>query len=272
MFDSVLVLDPDGVGMFRTSLRHALWYLENNLAEKIDETTYKLLFKPGGPGHRGDPFYLSERKNICVVCGTSENLNRHHMVPRCYRRYFPDMHQRRSRVAYGGDKSKDKGSRHWFYDIMALCKPCHRAYEPKAYVLKEKLADEVGITMGGLWNINGKRVNQRVASSIRTLIKHHDEIPNTEDGKIKLWRAVHECLPNINTIKDLEVFYESVNRYPDIQPSKKVVETLETDRDFDDFYIMWRRHFIETMNPKHMPEHWDADRRVCEEPNDPYKK
>ena len=49
---------------------------------------------------------------------------------------------------------------------------------------------------------------------------------------------------------------------PKVQYGKAI---LEFYKDLDDFASIWRKHFIETMDPKFMPEHWDINRRVYSE-------
>lgn len=43
--------------------------------------TIRLKFQPNGLGHAGDSYYLTEKKNECVVCGIAEKLARHWVVP-----------------------------------------------------------------------------------------------------------------------------------------------------------------------------------------------
>ena len=35
------------------------WYLDKNIAEKIDEKSFRLKFQPKDNGHAGDIFYLA---------------------------------------------------------------------------------------------------------------------------------------------------------------------------------------------------------------------
>ena len=58
-----------------------VWYLDRRLAEQIDEHSIKLTFDPKGPGHMNDPniYYLEDRQNHCVVCGSTRNIISHHV-------------------------------------------------------------------------------------------------------------------------------------------------------------------------------------------------
>jgi len=124
LYSNCKLLSPDGVLMCRTGKRRVEWYLNKGLAEIVDENplTIKLNFQPNGLGKSKDKFYLVEKKNICVVCGSDEQLTRHHCVPACFRRNFPI--------------NMKKNSSH---DIVALCARCHSKYEQFADLEKKKI-------------------------------------------------------------------------------------------------------------------------------------
>jgi hypothetical protein len=41
----------------------------------------------------------------------------------------------------------------------------------------------------------------------------------------------------------------------------QIVKQLDTHEKIEDFVRMWRKHFVETMNPPYMPEGWSIDFR-----------
>ncbi len=87
-YSNEVVLDPEGKTLFRGSAKKIDWYLDRRLAKVVDKgppRTIQLLFKPNGPGVRGDDYSLAEKETKCVVCGCKDNLTRHHVVPSCYR-------------------------------------------------------------------------------------------------------------------------------------------------------------------------------------------
>ena len=49
--------------------------------------TLKLHFEPAGRPGEDRGYYLQNKENICVVCGTEENCVRKNIVPHEYRRY-----------------------------------------------------------------------------------------------------------------------------------------------------------------------------------------
>ncbi|NIQ13420.1 MAG: hypothetical protein GTO02_03115, partial [Candidatus Dadabacteria bacterium] len=155
------VLGPDGNLMFRCCQKKALWYLERNLGNQISKEpfTIQLTFTPKGKGHVDDPYFLQIMKNLCVVCGSDENLTRHHVVPYCYRKFFPT-------------NLKD----HRSYDVMALCIPCHELYEEKATEFKEELAVKHSAPVSG----TGARFDKALSAArgaARAILEHGNKIP-----------------------------------------------------------------------------------------------
>ncbi len=116
IYDSLRVLAPNGELMHLTREDKVEWYLEHDLAERIDDRTIRLKFTPSGLGHAGHNFYLIPRENRCVVCGDARKLTRHHVVPACYWRHIPKRYK--------------SGSSH---DVLATCVECHTTYERAAY-------------------------------------------------------------------------------------------------------------------------------------------
>ena len=89
------VYHPSGRHMFTCGEKKAFWYLERNLAKLIDgERSIELTFIPKGNGFEDDEeFGRSIRIVRCVVTGVSNSLQRHHIVPYCYRTYFPEQYK-----------------------------------------------------------------------------------------------------------------------------------------------------------------------------------
>ena len=85
---------PDGVLIANVDRKKAMWYVDNNLATLKSEEplSITLKFEPNGRSNVGEEsFYTADRQNICVMCGTTENLCRFHVVPTIYRTHLPDV-------------------------------------------------------------------------------------------------------------------------------------------------------------------------------------
>ena len=75
----------------------------------------RLNFEPNGHIDTNDAFSFENRENKCVKCGPEESLCSHHVVPKVYRRWFPNEY-------------KDRNS----HDIVVMCRDCHSDYENQA--------------------------------------------------------------------------------------------------------------------------------------------
>lgn len=237
---------PDGTLIFRCDDKKAQWYLDRDLAEIIDGTDIKLKFIPQGRGHEGDKFYLSERKNLCVCCQTNLNLTRHHIVPYCFRKHFPENIKQYSS-----------------HDIVALCKECHNKYEHAATELKMQLAEQFHVDFD---TVNpefkfGRRQELCALGAAKALHNYASEIP--EDRQTILLKRIAEYFPGEEITPEVieSLATRSRKRKPNNQKlfGKSVVDKLE---DIDAFVLMWRRHFISTMQPTHLPDGWDIQRQA----------
>tara|TARA_B100000614_G_scaffold258752_1_gene281845 strand:+ start:100143 stop:100964 length:822 start_codon:yes stop_codon:yes gene_type:complete len=248
IYGNYLVVTPDGEPMFRCSERRANHYIIRDLAEWVDEKTIRLTFEPNGKGHYGDPFHLQERKNVCVCCGSEDDLTRHHVVPRMYRQFI--------------DERLKRGDNH---DILPLCIECHIRYERVfGHQLKKKIAEETGIPLHGIGVLKSKGAEFFAQRSASTLVKHGDKIP--EDRKDDLMSDVVEWLGHEPSEKELQALASDKISYyvhtDDYEPHGKAVIERMDDEELHAFMIRWRLDFIENMNPQFMPDHWDVARRL----------
>lgn len=159
IYDSCQMLDKDGKFLSWCSKERATWYTSRGLATPLSEDRIQLNFT-----HKGEPkSYNKQRKQrseLCVVCGASTQLTRHHVVPKCYRKLFPS-------------ELKSNQS----HDVLAVCESCHERYEVHATRLKTSLMR-----------------NQRVADLRRRLLRGDtSQVPPLE----RLWRThfIHHMKP-----------------------------------------------------------------------------
>lgn len=238
LYGNVHFLAPTGETMFHGDHEKALWYLNRGLVSVVSVAppVLRFEFRPGGPGHAGDDYYLTGKANHCVVCGAIDGLNRHHVVPSVYRRHLPR-------------EVKD----HSHHDVLLLCLGCHERYEDAANELKTSLGDEHGVPLHGL---RGERdpVRDRAIKAASALVRHGARIPAARKeellGMIRAWSG--EESPDVEAVARLEMTEGAqvehgehvVSRTPDVQA----------------FVRRWREHFIRTMQPQCLPAHWDVDR------------
>ena len=233
--------------MFYGNDDKAEWYLSRNLAVWVtkDPPVIQLTFTPNGKGHQGDDFYLQYRVNLCVVCGTPEYLTRHHVVPHGIRKYFPD-------------RFKNYSS----YDILPMCWECHHIYERKADKLKRELAEKHNIEYTGYLAVNQReRLDKTHFQSLLWQSENNLSIPEyrRKEMREKVEQFLIENRMHEEELRNLPLRKKWVKRTPD-SFGYKVVETLKTNEDYQNFIVLWRKHFLESMNPQHMPENWHANR------------
>mmetsp|Transcript_23406 Transcript_23406/g.55464 ORF Transcript_23406/g.55464 Transcript_23406/m.55464 type:complete len:475 (-) Transcript_23406:31-1455(-) len=113
-----------------------------------------------------DVLRRSHKDNICVVCGTTEGLVKHYVMPHCYRRKMPT-----------------KFKSHHSHDIVLLCVPCHTNADRDGRVPFEKELDR--LYRKGKYHTRNQTNRamipdqdlKRVQSCARALLWHSDKIP-----------------------------------------------------------------------------------------------
>ncbi len=245
-FGNWTVLPPEGnTVMFRCQDRKANWYLARNLAVLEDTKTIRLTFQPKGHGFTDDPFFTCDKENECYVCGTKDDLTRHHIVPHKYKKRFPLY-----ALPFG------------WYDVATLCESCHVACEVFCQAKNKDLEDRYQIVP-----VKANRGPYAVELGYaRTLARHSDKLPD------HIWEAfmavirpwVEDDSPTQQRLEALveELRYLSRKKAAQDGIPAQIMAKVE---DLDDFAIEWRRDFVGNMRPQHLPEGWDVERRVYEE-------
>jgi hypothetical protein len=264
------VYHPSGRHMFTCGEKKAYWYLERNLAELTGERMIKLTFIPKGNGFEdNEEFGRSSRIVQCVVTGISEGLQRHHIVPYCYRTYFPEIY-----------KSKNH------HDVVLMNFEIHSEYEQKANDFKDEIARIYNVkTIGEL--------NAEYTLKLRELGKPNAIILNTIHSIFKIYGRLsrEELIDKLHYVADnSNLSFETLVKYNYIQLFKlyqllredhineiykfkgiyrkqydhgyHVVQKLDTEEKIEDFVKLWRNHFVDTMQPLFMPTGWSVDFRI----------
>lgn len=239
IYGNCRVLSPDGILMFLCEEKRANWYLDRNLAEKInnDPITVRLTFEPNGLGNNDKPYGLMEMSNKCVVCGSEEFLTRHHVVPICYRRYFP---------------LKYKSKNH--HDVLALCFDCHEKYEVKAFELKGQLAEEYNAPLDGLLDKSMEGGVKIIGYSRLLLSDKVDLLP--KDRLMEIKSILTDYFGGEYTKEDLLVTSLLKTTLCRKTHGEIVVSKLTN---YQDFIEMWRKHFVEKNDCKYLPDKWKVD-------------
>jgi len=245
-YSNWLMVDPDGNQMCRCAKKRANWYVSRGLADIISEDppTIKLKFQPGGPG-MNDAYGLAAKQNICVVCGSEDNLTKHHIVPIMYRVFFPNEVKSRSS-----------------HDVAVICTDCHDKYEVEATKLKQQFSLEFTGRYSQVSCVDKSYREIEHISRLCTSLQHHaNKIP--ADKRELMINKITAFLGKVPDEDDLNLMRETL-RYSVKQPEpgKAIVEQVLAANKLEEFIIRWRQHFIDVAKPKHMPAHWDIHRKI----------
>lgn len=230
LYGNCKVLNKNNELIFRCDEKKIDWYINRNLAELVaeDPKTIRLLFDTKGPGNKDRSFYLEDKKNICVVCGTDQNLNKHHIVPISIRKHFPS-----------------KIKKHDCYDVVLLCITCHDLYEQE-YVppLKKELANKISCSIHGFPKPKIDYDKRKVRTAAITLLKYRDQMPQDRiDFFENILKPLEYGILDNKTLLELsKIPYETWEGY------KTFGELLTNSMNMYDIIYLWRSHFLEKMH------------------------
>jgi hypothetical protein len=248
IYGNGIMLAPDGEKLCRCNMKKLKWYIDRNLAtwESNDPPTIRLRFEPKGRYNTGDDIMLADRPNKCVVCGKEEGLNRHHIVPSCYRQFFPD-----------------EVKKHSSFDIVPLCIDCHECYEKFADLLKIEIGKESGCFPSNAKQCANPEIvrKDKVRKSANSLLLFKDAMPKEKIDKhmdlLKEYLGKDEIsIDDIRSVGSLNPFNATGEN---INYGLVVVNNCE---DLQAFVERWRNHFLATMKPQFMAQGWDVKRSI----------
>lgn len=269
-FENWKVYHPSGRHMFTCGEKKAQWYLERELAIQIGDKEIRFTFDPKGIGFEdNEEFGRGVRENRCVVSGVEDGLQRHHIVPYCYRMYFPEAF-----------KSKNH------HDVVLINHEIHGEYEQMANAFKDEIARIYGVKTINQLNIEyttklrelGKK-NSILMNAIHSIFKCYNRMPDeTKFEKLQFisneigvsfdfirqltYIQLYKLYLIVKEVHNVEIenFKKEYREYYD--HGYRVVQKLDTEEKIEDFVKLWRTHFIKTMNPKYMPHGWSIDFRI----------
>lgn len=251
IYSNHVIQAPDGTTMCRAGEDRTSWYLERGLAVVVSEEpfTIRLNFEPAGRGHADDIFYLGSKENKCVVCGSEKDINKHHVVPRVFRRHLPDRYKNRNS-----------------HDIVILCVECHVRYEVEANEQKHALAQAVGFCLlrSKVKLTQEQRIEADARYAASTLRQHRDKMPEDRitayEDKIRQFTGDVQINPSL---------IDSLARK--MPPQSRALGGEDLGQfvvgrvDADEFCLGWRDHFVRTMRPAYLPIGWKVNNPICRE-------
>ena len=214
--------------MFLCSKRRFMWYVDREIADVWPDNPGYATLKFTPKGH-GDPDMVRQRVNICVMCGGTECLTSHHVVPLCFRKFLPTIY-------------KDHNS----YDIVLLCEDCHHKYERiateyKTELIKKYVSQDV---------LDRNRLITSGRKKLGAMKIHAGKIPL--DKLTDLQNKLTDILIALNmTEQELEM-REPTNVYRHV--------VLNSHFTHGELILGWKRHFVEFAKPKFLPDWWDVNK------------
>lgn len=263
------VYHPSGKHMFTCNGRKARWYLERDLAIEIDNKKIQLTFEPNGLGFADhEEFGRSIRKIQCVVSGVDYDLQRHHIVPYCYRSHFPN---------------KFKSKNH--HDVVLINHDIHLEYEFEAIKYKDLLAEKYGVKkiseynkaysqalsefnrtkrigiskLNAIFNGYGNISNDKINDNL----KYISELTGLKFSFLKKCSYIQlfklSKILNEEHYRELNNFKSRHSKYFD--HGWHLVKKLDSDKKIEEFVKLWRKHFLKITNPQYMPNGWSLEFR-----------
>lgn len=233
LYEHVKMFHPDGTLMCCTSIKRAKWFINKELAHWITTNKeFQLNFVPAGYGKSSNPFYTQEYDNCCVCCGRRDNLNKHHVFPRVFRKHMPIMY-----------KSSTS------YDVLPICLDCHEEYETEGNKLKASLAqDFLGIKKLEAPTDEAK-INIKILRARKFLENLDENFQMVRNGKVI--RPPENVIKKYQLLASMEIHTQNADHW-----GKMIMDKVLFKKEEQKFVELWRQHFLDTMKPKHMPMHW----------------
>lgn len=244
---------PDNKPLCTIDPKKARWYVEKSLGDLVSEDPLivRLKFEPAGRPQmemQDGQFYLQERQNICVVCGKGETFIRKNVVPREYRKYFPDTLKA-----------------HQNHDVVLLCSGCHRLNNMRDQQLRFKLAEEFDAPIGTEQDV--KCTFDKSLKSVRyaagALLRSRDEIPEKRIVELE------NIIKNFYNIEEItqEHLEKAYNMDVKIWNDDYQAHGYKVFKAYEKIGLVkleqrWREFFLSSMEPKFMPNCWSVTHNV----------
>ena len=247
LYDNRALLSPSGELLAYIDEKRAKWYIRNDLAivEVTDKypSAIRLQFEPSGPDRAHHPFYLSPRENKCVVCGTADNLTRHHVVPQSFRRHF-------------AVELKSRAS----HDVLAVCRTCHDEYNLVEAEFRNELAQRYNIHL----HPSKDESTRKLASAARALLHESHRLPKYREDELLLLIIDHlDRWPEEDDLRELANPF--LHEGKDYKTLSEYIVACSSREELGSLAVEWREHFVATMKPQFLPPGWDTHHKLGEE-------
>lgn len=240
---------PDGELLCTCDRKKAEWYVKKGRGIVIEEEpvfTVRLNFEPAGRsvGEVGE-YYKCVRENRCVVCGKTQELLRKHVVPTEYRKFLP-----------GFMKSKTS------HDVLLMCVHCHQISNISDLKMRQLLQGECDAPLNGMDPVDIESSNKlKREQRLARALFNENSIP--EDRKNEMRDSLKKAYPDAEItdefLKNLLSRQVLTSNIHTPSHGETVVKRYAETGGLVRLEKLWRQHFLDTMKPKFMPDHWDIN-------------
>ena len=244
IYGNIKLYNQTGELLARISPKRANWYTEKGLAWKaIDDNGIILNFIANGPGVYQDEYLLEPKANMCVVCGKTEDLTTHHVVPRCFKRFFPL-------------EIKERSS----YDVVCLCSDCHEKYEIEAHKLKQEIAEIYGVSYTPE-NFAGDKEYKKAIGYAYALLNYREQMPiERKRDMVKFIKSFFSLEKlTLKKLREISKKPRKTREFAEFTFGKEVVERIVS---LQQFVECWRSHFLHICQPKFLSEKWKVNKSI----------
>ena len=237
--DNCRLYDPSGELIGLCNMNKLDWYKRKGLGEMIDDKTMKLNFIPN---YRKEKTVIDEfresagkigRENICVGCGSSDELSSATLVPKQVKRCYPtDLKRHRSDL------------------IVVLCRECLDDHLYFQDLLKDEILADYGYTKQDIHD--KEKLSLKQAS--RTLLRRSQRA-----DKLRL-KGIEEIIKKF--FNGIEPSKEELEKNAEIDTYKLydgkilfeyIIDDIIKKNQFVDFENRCLIHFYKNMEPQFVP-------------------
>lgn len=239
IYDNCEIYAPNGEHVGFCNRERIKWYLSKGIAETLigKDNAIRLKFEPKYK-NTSDQSARQKRDNKCYACGIRSCLTRFHVIPREYKKLFPE-----------------EWKSHNSLDILSLCQECSGLANSYAQDMKCQLNEEYNVCE---YNF----IDQRKLE-LRTLSR---KILNGRKYGLDCEPQL-SCLSDIlgHTVTDTELVELSNNDvgilYGSVRtPIEYIVKHIVEQGTIREFIKRWKDHFVSNMQPTDLPEDFYNDR------------
>jgi hypothetical protein len=247
-YDNCKIYAPNDKLLGYCDKRKYDWYIKKGLVDVIGDDldkSIRLKFEPKNNNINGQfqEYCKIEIETQCVVCGSKEFLNKFHVVPLEFRRFFP-LHMKS----------------HASHDVVLVCADCQSDLNYMYHQYKTHLLEKFKLVP----NPNLVKIKSSADKHLRLLKKYNQDIHsqysqyNTHKQQLDQNEIIlKELLGHDVTIEELEQL-KDICTYDNLGTAKSIGEYIvnQYKDNLQEFEKNWRKVFVDSIEPKFLPNGW----------------